>query len=249
MLKTLKMTVSYQGTAYCGWQIQSNGPSIQSRLESALATVTQQTVRVTGSGRTDSGVHAIAQVASCRVATDLGCQQLVRAVNANLPEDIRIHRMEQVPDEFHAIYWAKRKRYRYIWQDAEIGDVFRRDYTWHVFKELDAPAMHRVGQTLVGEHDFASFQSAGSERATTIRTVYELSVQRCRQRPGEVVMEIQANGFLYNMVRNIAGTLREVGQGKGDALWLRQILEARDRRAAGMTAPARGLYLVHVDYA
>lgn len=248
MPRTLKLTISYQGTAYCGWQVQTNGPSIQAWLEKAILQVTEQEVRVIGSGRTDSGVHAIAQVASCSLETTIPNERLVMALNAHLPDDIRVHQIDDVPDDFHAIYWAKKKRYRYVWQDQRIGNVFRRDYTWQVFKPIDAELMHRAAQSLVGEHDFASFQAAGSERATTVRTVFELTVRRSDYFPDEVEMEIEANGFLYNMVRNIAGTLVEVGQGTRPESWPIDVLAALDRKIAGMTAPPQGLYLVSVDY-
>lgn len=248
MPRTLKLTISYQGTDYCGWQIQSNGPSIQALLESAFCAVINQNVPVVGSGRTDSGVHAIGQVASCTVETSIPNERLIMALNAHLPDDIRIHKIDDVPDDFHAIYWAKKKRYRYVWQDQRIGNVFRRSFTWHVFKPLDAESMHRAGQAFVGEHDFASFQAAGSERATTVRTVWELTVRRSTYFPNEVEMEIEANGFLYNMVRNIAGTLLEVGQGTQPEIWPVNVLAALDRKSAGMTAPPQGLFLVSVDY-
>lgn len=248
MPRTFKLTIAYQGTNYCGWQVQSNGPSIQAAIEAAWKAVTNVDVRVTGSGRTDSGVHALGQVASCTVDTNIPCDRLAMALNAHLPDDIRVLAVAEAPDNFHAIYWAIKKRYRYVWQDNRIGNVFRRDYTWLVHRKVDAAAMHRAAQALVGEFDFASFQAAGSERATTVRTVHELTVKRCPIRPTEIVMEIEANGFLYNMVRNIAGTLIEVGQGGRPESWTTEVREALNRKVAGMTAPAKGLYLISVEY-
>jgi len=245
-MPTFKLTIAYDGTNYCGWQVQKTGKSIQETIERVLAKIVLEDVRVTGSGRTDSGVHALAQVASLSFEKDLTCNVLRRALNGNLPLDIRILDCESAVAGFHAIRDAKQKLYRYHINDARIHDVFRRHYAWHVFKRLNVEAMHEAGQGLVGEHDFRSYEAAGSERKTSVRTISRLNVSR--QAQDELIVEVQANGFLYMMVRNIVGTLYEVGRETQSVEWPREVLAAHDRSVAGDTAPACGLFLVNVDY-
>ena len=248
-MSTFKLTLAYDGTNYAGWQIQNNAESIQALVERALARITGSEVRVVGSGRTDAGVHALAQVASCRLDTRLTCAELLRALNGNLPFDIRVTGVAYAADDFHAIRDAIRKSYRYIIQDGRIHDVFQLGYCWFLPGDLDVGEMQRAAAHLRGRHDFASFQSAGSERATTVREVHRLDLRR---RDGDqssfIDLDISADGFLYNMVRNIVGTLVEVGRGAQDPTWVKSVLQATDRQAAGPTAPAQGLFLVSVDY-
>jgi tRNA pseudouridine38-40 synthase len=204
---------------------------------------------VAGSGRTDAGVHALGQVVSFQTLTRLPCSELLKALNAMLPEDMAVRELLEVPDGFHAIRSAVRKRYRYQIHDGSIPDLFRRRYVWHYRHRLDERAMHEAGQALVGTHDFASFQSQGTERESSVRTVYELSVRRGDAAECDLVtLEIEANGFLYNMVRAIVGTLIKVGGGKKPPGWPREVLVARDRRVAGVTAPPQGLFLLCVQY-
>ena len=248
-MRTFKLTLSYDGTNYAGWQIQSNAESIQSSLERALSMIAGSEVRVVGSGRTDAGVHALAQVASCRLDTRLTCEELLRAINGNLPIDIRVTEVQHAVDDFHALRDAVRKSYRYVIQDGRIHDVFQRGHCWFVPGELDVSSMQRAGSYLTGRHDFASFQSAGSQRATTVREVYELDIRR--RKGGQdcfIDFDISANGFLYNMVRNIVGTLVEVGRGANNPEWVQVVLPALDRQAAGPTAPSQGLFLMRVNY-
>ncbi len=247
-MPTFLFQISYEGTAYCGWQVQPNGPSIQQTIEDALDRVTQQRVRITGSGRTDAGVHAIRQFANCQLNTALSTNVLQNALNGNLPADIRITDVQIVPDTFHAIRDAVQKTYRYQIVDAKIHDIFFRHYAWHVHQPLDCNAMRTASQQLVGTHDFASFQSAGSERKSTTRTVFRLNVERDESNRQLILIEVTANGFLYNMVRNIVGTLVEIGKQRQSVQWMMEVLSAMDRRAAGPTAPAHGLFLVDVVY-
>ncbi len=248
-MRTLKLTVAYDGTAYNGWQFQPDRPTVQGTIEAAIAAVTQETIRVTGSGRTDAGVHALGQVVSFRTASVLDVGVLKKALNANLPEDISVLAVEEAAEDFHAIRDAVRKRYRYVLYDDRVMNVFRRRYAWHVRKRLNDEAMHRAGQGLVGTHDFRSYETQGTPRESTIRTVYELSVTRgCGDDAGVVTLEIEANGFLYNMVRTIVGTLVQVGRGLQREMWPAEVLAACDRRLAGMTAPPAGLFLVCVEY-
>jgi tRNA pseudouridine38-40 synthase len=243
------LTLAYDGTNYRGWQIQPQSVTVQGTLETALAKITGERIRVAGSGRTDAGVHALGQTASFTTASELPPERLLRALNAQLPEDIAVLAVREVPEGFHARRDARSKHYRYIIHDGPVRDVFARRYTWQVRSRLDEKAMDRAASALVGEHDFASFQTTGSPRHSTVRTITELSVRR-GQPPDvdRVIVDIQADGFLYNMARAIVGTLFEVGRaGEGEA-FAAQVLEARDRRAGAQTAPPQGLFLVSVAY-
>jgi tRNA pseudouridine38-40 synthase len=249
-MRTIKLTLAYDGTAYAGWQVQPGVATVQGELERVLEGITGERVRVAASGRTDSGVHALGQMVSFDTQARLPADAFRRALNAALPEDIAVVAAEEAVEGFHALRDARRKRYRYVVDDGRPADVFRRRYAWHVHWPLDAVAMHRAGQGLVGEHDFASFQTVGSPRESTVRHVYDLSVQR--QPPPDahlVYIEVEANGFLYNMVRAIAGTLVEVGRGAREDGWPAAALAQRDRSAAGRTAPPQGLFLLWVKYA
>jgi tRNA pseudouridine38-40 synthase len=262
----LKLTVAYDGTAYAGWQIQPDQPTVQGVLERAWQELTQETVRLTAAGRTDAGVHALGQVAGVETATRLANEDLHRGLNAVLPEDVAVLAVAPARDGFHATHDAVGKRYRYQIHNGRTPPVFDRRYTWHYPHLLDTAAMHRAGQALVGRHDFASFESAGSERPDTVRTIHELTVTRRVGHVAEslrdlgsavseklpyadrVTIEVAGDGFLYNMVRAIVGTLLEVGRGTRDESWPAEVLAARDRRQAGQTAPPHGLFLVSVDY-
>jgi tRNA pseudouridine38-40 synthase len=264
--RTLKLTIAYDGTDYAGWQIQVGHPSLQAAMEETLEKIVGHKVRVFASGRTDAGVHALGQVVSFDTESDLSTETFKRALNAHLPRDIVVIDAEEAPPGFHARSDAKRKRYRYILHDSRVRDVLRLRYAFHVYRRLDVAAMQRAAAMLIGTHDFASFESAGSRRSSTVRTIYELTVRRCdstSERIGEaekesrgvypnesdlIEVEIEADGFLYNMVRNIVGTLIEIGQGRAGEQWMTEVLAARDRRQAGQTAPPQGLFLVRVDY-
>ncbi len=274
-MRTFKLTVAYDGTDFAGWQVQPGRPTIQGALQSALSAVTRATVPVIGSGRTDAGVHAIAQVASCVVprwrATDA---ELARALNTKLPNTVSVVDVADAPDGFHALRDAVGKRYRYQIRVGGPRDPFDYRYSWQLPGPLDCDAMCDAASRLVGRHDFASFQAAGADRKSTVRHVSacellengEEAEHRCNDRlphrgsfpamslsadgTGErrLAIEVEANGFLYNMVRNIVGTLVEIGRGRREPGWIEQVLEAKDRDAAGPTAPAHGLFLQRVDY-
>ncbi|MDP7020376.1 MAG: tRNA pseudouridine(38-40) synthase TruA [Pirellulaceae bacterium] len=247
--RTLKLTIAYDGREYAGWQIQPDQPSIQQSLESALARVTRAATRPIGSGRTDAGVHALAQVCSARVDSDLDADTLRRAINANLPSDICVTELCDAADDFHALRDATGKRYRYLIYDRPERDVFLNNRAWWVRRDLSVARLEQGAQRLLGEHDYSSFEAAGAPRKTSVRVVRELSVQRRPFGDSTVLsIEIEANGFLYNMVRNIVGSLVDVGSGKQSPEWLGDVLRARDRRAAAATAPPEGLYLISVTY-
>jgi tRNA pseudouridine38-40 synthase len=245
----LKLTIAYDGGAYAGWQIQPDKPTVQGALEAALHQITQQVVRVSAAGRTDAGVHALGQVVGLATGTRLSNDELHRALNAVLPGDIVVVSLQDAPEQFHATYDAVAKHYRYQIHNSQTRSIFDRHYAWHYPQPLDAAAMHRAAQALVGRHDFSSFETAGSERADSIRTIHELAVRRGTEQMAErVTVDVRGDGFLYNMVRTIVGTLVAVGAGERGIDWPAEVLAARDRRRAGQTAPPRGLFLVSVAY-
>jgi tRNA pseudouridine38-40 synthase len=245
-----KATLAYDGSAYAGWQIQPEQPTIQACVESALKQITGQTVRVVASGRTDAGVHALGQVVSFRVATRLTADVLQRALDANTAEDIHVWSVTEAALGFHAIRDAIAKRYRYTIVDGPHPDIFLRRYAWHILQPLRVPAMCEAVRHLIGRHDFSSFEASGAPRKSSVRTIADVEVRRITAEPVDrVVLEIEADGFLYNMVRNIVGTAVLIGRGEYPADWMLEVLNARDRRWAGPTAPPHGLTLVRVEYA
>ncbi len=248
-MPTFKLTLAYDGARYCGWQVQRDQVSLQATFERALAKITGHEVRVSASGRTDAGVHALGQVVGFECDTHLTADVLQRALNAELPRDMAVVDAEPAPEGFDATRHAVRKQYRYTIDDGPTRDVFARHYAWYQPTRLDAEAMHRSGQALVGRHDFSSFETGGSPRHNSVRTVFEVCVQRRRGTLGEkLAIDVSGDGFLYNMVRAIVGTLVDVGRGFEDESLLARVLAARDRKAAGQTAPANGLCLMRVDY-
>lgn len=248
-MRHIKLVISYDGTDYVGWQVQPNGRSIQQCLESAWASVSGEQLRITASGRTDSGVHALRQVCSFATKSQLPTQQIVRAINAETPFDISVLTAEEAPDGFHAIRDAKQKTYRYHVQYGRIMDPLRLRTCWYVPGEIDLESMQKAAVLITGEHDFASFESTGAERSTTIRNVIDLQVtpESVHNFPG-LEIAITANGFLYNMVRNIVGTLIRVGKNREEIEWVAWVRDQKNRRHAGQTAPAHGLFLDHVVY-
>lgn len=246
MPKTIKLTIAYDGTAFVGWQRQEQGVSIQGAIEEALATIEGAAVTLHGAGRTDAGVHALAQVASARVSTQLDDPTMARALNANLPGAIRITAVETVTDDFHARFSATGKFYEYrIWNGPAIPP-FIRLYAWHVPEPLNLAAMQEAARAIVGEHDFAGFRSAQSVNHTTVRRVWNAEWHASSD--GLLVFHISGNGFMRHMVRSLAGTLVEVGRGQRPASDLARLLRTPDRSAAGRTAPPHGLFLVKVAY-
>lgn len=248
-IPAFKALVAYDGGAFAGWQRQPGRRTVQGEMERALEKVLGRFVCVVASGRTDTGVHALGQVVSFECETRLDVKELCKALNSQLPEDILVFQIDSAPPRFHAQRHAVRKRYRYVLQDGGFPDIFERNYSWRVYHRLDVAAMASAAALLVGEHDFASFQTGGSMRLTTVRTIYDLLVERrAGERTDRIVVEVESNGFLYNMVRNIVGTLVEIGRGRKPVEWMADVLAQRDRRAAGMVAPPQGLFLVQVWY-
>ena len=244
-MRTLKITLAYDGTRFVGWQRQAEGESIQGVLEDALARLEGGPVTVHGAGRTDAGVHALGQVASARVTCVHDSATLTRALNANLPEEIRVVSVEDADDSFHARFSARGKTYRYRVRNTPVADPFERLFAWHLPEPLTFDAMTRAAAFIVGTHDFSAFRSSGVDVATPVRTVTRSEWQ---QRGGLLTYEISGDGFLRHMVRAVVGTLVEVGRGWRQADEIPQLLAGRARADAGATAPAHGLFLVCVDY-
>ncbi len=237
------LKIQYIGTAYCGWQKQDNGSSIQEEIEKAIFSATNCKVQVIGSGRTDSGVHALGQVANVHIDTKIPAQRLKYALNYYLPWDIRITESFLVDEDFHAQYHAKKKTYCYRVNTCDVENPFEKNKAYFVGRKLDLEKMRQVAVFFVGEHDFAAFRSEGSSAKTTVRTIYSLNVE---ENAGIVEIRISGNGFLYNMVRIIAGTLVEIGKGKNYDMEL--LLREGKREDTGHTAPACGLFLEKVEY-
>jgi tRNA pseudouridine38-40 synthase len=245
-MPTFKVTLAYDGTNYVGWQRQASGISIQGLVEAALGQLDGRDVQVNGAGRTDAGVHALGQVVSCALERPIGSDVLLRALNARLPPDVRALSVEPAEPDFHARFSATQKAYRYRYWDAPVIVPFERLYAWHVIGKLDVDGMDKAARALEGQHDFAAFASAGGATRTTVRTVTTSRVRR--EREALAIFEIAGDGFLRHMVRAVAGTLVDVGLGRRPPSAMEQVLASRDRAKAGPTAPARGLFLVRVDY-
>ncbi|HZS10804.1 MAG TPA: tRNA pseudouridine(38-40) synthase TruA [Nitrospirales bacterium] len=244
-MPTFKIVLEYDGTAYAGWQRQPDQPTIQQRVEDAIAQVIHQAVPVISAGRTDAGVHARGQVASFRCESPERASDWLRALNAILPKDISVLSVEQTAEDFHARYAATRKIYEYRILNRPERSALEHGRAWHLRAPLDLAAMQRAADHLCGRHDFSSFEGTLTDNDDPIVDMQQLAV---RHDPPIVTLTFTANRFLKHMVRAIVGTLVEVGQGKRQADSLRQVLEANDRRQAGQTAPAHGLYLVSVEY-
>jgi tRNA pseudouridine38-40 synthase len=244
-MRMLKLVLEYDGFDYCGWQVQADALTIQGVVEDALGKILGERVRVSGAGRTDAKVHAIGQVASFPCRSDLPSAALQRALNSVLPRDVVVHEAQDVPAEFHARFSARGKVYTYRILNRPLRAALRLRYVWHITQPLDVTAMAMAASALQGTHDFASFQATGSEVRTTERTLTELTIVR---HGDEVVLSCTANGFLRHMVRTIVGTLVEVGRGVRQPSDIKRILNAHDRRQAGVTAPPQGLCLVQVLY-
>ena len=247
MPRWVKLTVAYDGTAYAGWQIQSNGPTIQATLEEVLARILQEPVRVRAAGRTDAGVHAREQVADFADAgvRDLGT--IIHGGNALLPPAIRILSASVVPETFDARRHASEKEYRYFLHLSPVDSPFLSRYAWHIEKPLDLDAVREGLSHLVGEHDFSSFRGQGCNAVSPVRRVFRAEVAK-HDVPGLISIDVAGAGFLRHMVRNIVGTVVNAGKGKHSAEHVGEILRSRDRSSAGVNAPPHGLFLWRVSY-
>ena len=245
-MKNFKLIIEYDGTRYHGWQRQKKEATIQGEIEKALWIMTRSSVSLNGSGRTDAGVHARGQAANFRCDTNLDPEIFQRGLNSLLPEDIVIRECRQVEDTFHARYSVKSKIYHYKIFNHPVPTAIKRQYVWSIRSRLDILAMQSAISYIIGSHDFKAFEGAGSPRAHTNRHVMAADLFESDNRV--LIFRIEANGFLRFMVRNIVGTLVDVGLGKTAPAEFKQILKSRDRNRAGATAPARGLCLMEVKY-
>jgi tRNA pseudouridine38-40 synthase len=245
-MRNIKLLIEYDGTNYHGWQVQPNGLTIQEIIEKKLEVMIGQPVRLIASGRTDAGVHALGQVANFRTCALIPVEGFCRGLNSLLPPDIVIQSAEEAKTEFHAQHGVKRKTYRYLILNQKPPSAIYRNYSWHIPMPLDVSAMQDAARMLLGKKDFSTFRGAKPDSNDPVREIFQAvwSMKEGRF----ISFTIEADGFLKHMVRNIVGTLVEVGKGKISAEEFQHILEARDRRQAGITAPPQGLFLVEVKY-
>ncbi len=245
-MKNYKITVQYDGTKYNGWQRQGNTPNtIQGKIEDILERMTGHKVEVHGSGRTDKGVHAKGQVASFKINTDKSDTEIQEYMNKYLPDDIAVTELSQTDDRFHARLNAKRKTYLYRIHNSSVPDVFQHRFMHTVTDTIDVDSMQIAAKRFLGEHDFVGFSSVKRFKKSTVRTIYSVGVQKFGD---DVVFAVTGSGFLYNMVRIMAGTLLEIGLGNRSADTIEQIFETKNREFAGETLPGKGLTLLSVEY-
>jgi len=241
----IALGIEYDGSAYCGWQFQEHCRSVQVVVEAALSKVADTRIRIHCAGRTDAGVHALGQIVHFDTTALREMRGWVYGTNANLPDDVAVVWAKEVPDAFHARYSAERRAYRYIILNRPVRPgLLNKRVSWE-YRPLDVARMQAAAQYLVGEHDFSAYRAQACQAKSPVRKVHRLDIQR---RGAQVILDIEANGFLHHMVRNIAGVLMDIGAGEQPPQWAKEILERRDRSQAGMTAPANGLYFVAAYY-
>lgn len=251
-MRNIRLKIEYDGTNYKGWQIQnkSKAPAktpntIQQAIQTVLSRILQENIKLIGSGRTDAGVHALGQVANFKTKSKMPASQIRRALNGLLPKDIVAAAAKEASLKFHSRFDAISKTYRYQILNREYPMVFKRLYQWYISYKLDPKPMQTAAKLLTGKKDFRSFQASDKKKRSSIRKIKKISIKK----QGDIInIDIEADGFLYNMVRNIVGTLVEIGRGKIKPEDIRAIMDAKDRKAAGPTAPAKGLCLVKVRY-
>ncbi len=244
-MRNIKITIEYDGKDFNGWQKQPNKLNIQGEIERAIEIVTGEKVDLIGSGRTDAGVNALNQVANFKIENNIPIEKIPYALNSQLKKSIRIKKAEEVDERFHSRYHCKKKTYQYTINNSEQGTAIYRYMQYHYQYKLDENKMNEAVKYLIGEHDFKSFKASGGSGKTTVRVIYDASVKR----DGDLIyITLTGNGFLYNMIRIIAGTLIEIGEEKYEPSKMKEILDAKDRSLAGKTLPANGLCLMNVIY-
>lgn len=244
-MRNIKLTIEYDGKDFKGWQKQNDKLNIQGEIERAIESITGENVELIGSGRTDAGVSALGQVANFKTECSIPIDKIPYALNTVLKKSIRIKKAEEVDERFHSRYTCKKKTYRYIINNTEHGTAIYRYIQYHFPIKLDENKMNEAIKYLIGEHDFKSFKASGTSSKSSVRIIYDANVYREKEL---VIIELTGNGFLYNMVRIIAGTLVDIGQGKREPFYMREVLEKKDREYAGKTLPANGLCLMNVYY-
>jgi tRNA pseudouridine38-40 synthase len=255
-MKQIKLTLQYDGTDYSGWQVQDNERTIQGILEDAVFKITGERIRITGASRTDAGVHAFAQVAAFRTSSGLAPEVFSRAINANIPNDIRVIKAEESAADFHPRYSAKNKTYSYLISQPGDYSVFLRRYSWQVNYKLNSDSMKEAADYLSGTHDFTSFRASGCGSKNPVRTIFKIEVSALpsvdfmsfRFNVPLIKISIQADAFLRHMVRNIAGMLVEIGRGRNPASHMKEVLNLKDRCFSGPAAPPNGLFLEEINY-
>ena len=244
-MRNIKLIIEYDGKKFGGWQKQPTKLNIQGEIEQAIKEITGETVELYASGRTDAGVHSFGQVANFKTNSDIEIEKIPYALNSKLKKSIVIKSAEEVDERFHARYNCKGKKYRYIINNSTHGSAIYRDLEYHFPQKLDTNKMNEAIKYFEGEHDFKGFRSSGTSSKDSVRTIYKAELKQENER---IIIELTGNGFMYNMVRIIAGTLVDVGLGKTNPEDIPEIIKSKDRKKAGKTLPAHGLYLVEVYY-
>ncbi|MFC1548970.1 tRNA pseudouridine(38-40) synthase TruA [Candidatus Omnitrophota bacterium] len=244
-MRNIKLTITYDGTDYRGWQVQKNGQTVQEEMERAVKKVFGKRHRIYGASRTDAGVHAEQQVANFKVSSNIPIKSVQPALNAALPENIVVTGAEEVPVDFNSRFDAKSKLYRYRIINKKHRDPFAEKYSWRVSYQLDVPLMKKEAACLIGKHDFKSFQASDKRERASVRRILSVDIKKNKE---DITIDIKGDGFLYNMVRNIVGTLVDIGRGYLPPGSMKTVLKNKDRTKAGPTAPAKGLYLINVNY-
>ena len=255
-MRHIKIILQYDGTDYSGWQVQKKERTIQQIIEDAIYTVTGERLRITGAARTDAGVHAFAQIAAFKTQSNLEPQVFLRAINANIPHDIRVINAEECSEDFHPRYSAKNKTYSYRISHKGAYAVFLRRYSWQVPYQLNCDLMREAVEYLIGKHDFSCFRASGCSSKNPVRTIFKIEIvedsfvdfMNFKFNVPLIKISIQADAFLRHMVRNIVGTLVEIGRGKQPVSYAKEVLGLKDRRFSGPTAPAQGLFLEEIIY-
>ena len=244
-MRNIKLIIEYDGKKFGGWQKQPNKLNIQGEIEKAIEEITGEAVELNASGRTDAGVHSLGQTANFKTNSEIDISKMAIAINSKLKQSIRIIKAEEVDEKFHARYSCKGKKYKYVINNSKYGSAIYRDLEYHMPIKLNVEAMQKGIKYFEGEHDFKGFKASGTSSKSSVRTIYSAKVIEDGER---IIVEIEGNGFLYNMVRIISGTIVDVGLGKIKPEEIPEIIESKDRTRAGKTLPPPGLYLVEVYY-